>query len=135
MKEINGKIKFGVIGVTVKTDKNITVDTEDFMSLSEEQTIDMVLLSDITEEQASEFVNTVSFDGVSEEGVPYVRGLSFKESLVHLLKENDVWIKEWSSEPKRITTNALSEKNKDRVLKIRERLYSNLPDDLLIIKL
>jgi len=129
MKEINGKIKFGVVPIFNGEMPNA------------ERHVIICELSSITEEQAAEFVGEIDFlelyrDYLAEKnnGLGYLI-TSAKESLISLLKANDVWIKEWSKEPSRMTTNALSDKNKDRVLSIRQKIYLELPDDLLIVKL
>lgn len=157
MKEIQGKIRLGVIEIN-----NGAVPAKDFMSISEEKMVDSVILSNITEEQAAEFVesilgetkiNDVPIRTYKEYGKTISRLYPFrlsgdlspklldelwdnggrkttkffhssaKESLISLLKANDIWIKKWYAE------------EYEHLPIMRKNLCDNAPDDLLLIKL
>lgn len=110
MKEIQGKIKFvaiplinGMIG---------------YLPLRYEK---IGLLSEITEKQATEFVECVwSMYRNYQLGdlIP-----TAKESLISLLKANNIWIKKWYAE------------DYEHLPIMRKKLCDSAPDDLLLIKL
>lgn len=112
MKEIEGKIKFGVIPVV---DELIEVKYQGHRSGN--------LLSETTEEQAAEFVEGCEDGFGNYENAQLKWFDTAKESLISLLKANDVWIKDWKVE-----------NNKGMTIR-EENEYEQLPDDLLLIKL
>ena len=134
MKEIQGKIKFGVIPVNTdvkiidygKTNLLRSAEDVDFIAnkVTIEQIKTAVYLSEITEEQAAEFVECdLDWMATDHNGKPEPIFNTAKESLISLLKANDVYIKEWCMQPNASFTSEESD------------LYDKLPDDLLLIKL
>ena len=128
MKGIQGKIKFGVIPMKKwNLDGLIEDDSEAYNSLTNEQMDNSIILSDITEEQATDFVEYYNSERVYRNYTGLLDEAwdckTAKESLISLLKANDVWIKEWKVE-----------NNKGMTI-WEENEYEQLPDDLLLIKL
>lgn len=133
MKEIQGKIKFGI--VPLRKDEKfglVANDLDAYKSMTNNDMDSAVLLSEITEKQAAEFV-----EGFDQYWADYC-SKSFnllrtpKESLISLLKANDVRIKEWKQKPFRRWENEYGiyeVTDKDTIE------YDNTPDDLLLIKL
>lgn len=123
MKEIQGKIKFGVFEVYLPNDIRVEND---------------ICISKITEEQAAEFVESEDFlDYFKVYGSNDLWIASSKESLISLLKANDVWIKEWKESPINIDylPDYGCQKYPQECFEQDVREYENLPDDLLLIKL
>ena len=135
MKEIQGKIKFGVIPMNKKEENNrfLVLDNDSYNSLSKDQLKNSYYLSLITEEQAAEFaeIDNKLDDEYFGDVYGFVNYFSSqnnwhplstaKESLISSLKANDVWIKEWLHDEYDVES-------------YRQKLLS-LPDDLLLIKL
>ena len=126
MKEIQGKIKFGIIPLKKEETNTFTsLDDELFDNLTNEQMDNSYMLSEITEEQAAKFVEYYKTEGVYRN---YIGSLdeawdcaTAQESLISLLKANDVWIKEWLHDEYDMES-------------YRQKLLT-LPDNLLLIKL
>lgn len=155
MKTIKGKIEF--VGIPIPKDasnERIYMEGTVFVDTPEKRAIicgnvsefgDCAILcklSEITEEQAAEFVESGRFVDSGDFGLgnctyyrDYPNGLedscefSAKESLISLLKANDCWIKEWKEEPK------LWGEPRDCKYAEEKEEYNKLPDDLLLIKL
>ena len=130
MKEIQGKIRFGVIEIS-----NGVVPAEDFMSISEEKMVDSVIFSEITEEQAAEFIEGYGTENgwrnylVESQYYEALKNTA-KESLISLLKANDIWIKEWIYIP---DGNCWSMSNADYMDRADRMIRKdNAPDDLLL---
>lgn len=134
MKEIQGKIKLGVIEIksgyelariTSKNTLRVKFSEEWKHICNVSPTSDIISkLSSITEEQAAEFVESdLDWIATDHNGNPELIFKTAKESLISLLKANDVWIKEWCMQPNASFTSEESD------------LYDKLPDDLLLIKL
>lgn len=122
MKEIQGKIKFGVIPLRkVEEFEFITLDESSFEALTNEQMDNSYMLSGITEEQAAEFVEESYHSNGKILGYkdyfinPVQLFQTAKESLISLLKANGI-------ETKEMADNLYDE-------------VEQLPDDLLLIKL
>ena len=174
MKEIIGKIKFGVVGIpsdvtwfsltdnfmgefinkslNLKGGKFLQYGTKESVYYSPEtfycvekysNPILVGKLSEITEEQAAEVV-----DGCEDGFGNYLNAQlkwfdTAKESLVSLLKANDVWIKEWKDAPIKPElghycegeTSWESYDNRLEDYHNETEYYNKLPDDFLIIKL
>ena len=129
MKEIQGKIKFGVIPMNKKEENNrfLVLDNDSYNSLSKDQLKNSYYLSLITEEQAAEFVEIDN--KLDDEYFGDVYGFvnyfssqnnwhplsTAEESLISLLKANGI-------ETKEMADNLYDE-------------VEQLPDDLLLIKL
>lgn len=112
MKEIQSKIKFGIAEIRNGICNIEICDNRE-----------RYILSKITEKQAAEFVAPKTIWKDKEFRVVPVTTISPKESLISLLKANDVCIKDWCVQP-----------NASFTLK-EDDLYDKLPDDLLLIKL
>ena len=135
MKQIQGKINFAVILLRKKEGFGlIALDDEFYSSLTNEQMDNSFILSDITEEQAAEFVEkgdirfTMPFQKEEWFYKDYETGFvnlisSAKESLISLLKANNIWIKEWC-----INSNI-------KFTQKEAKMWETTPDDLLLIKL
>lgn len=142
MKEIQGKIRFGVIPKDSLVIKGTNpIDGLDIELLDiDEAAIEYavfnkkcVRLSLITEEQASEFVDSYTVSKARRTGLTQYGSyrMSNKESLISLLKENDVWIKEWCY------YKDFDVKSFDDEMDMYDQIQyqDNCPDDLLLIKL
>jgi hypothetical protein len=147
MKEIQGKIKLLVIPISnqfkmariTSTNKLRIKDGINWIGVCNVGKYSTIIgkLSDITEEQAAEFVDKFIMDRhENSESIEYENYLnkidtciSTKESLISLLKANDIWIKEWKEQPK------LWGEPRDCKYAGEKEEYNKLPDDLLLIKL
>lgn len=152
MKEIQGRIKFLVIPITLDYDfARITAKNtlrikfgENWKYICDVLPTSHIIgkLSEITEEQAAEFVEEDQKldDEYFGDICGYVNYCSSqnnwhpletaKESLISLLKANNVWIKEWKEESK-IYPIVLS----TQLIRNQYLEHEDLPDDLLLIKL
>lgn len=155
MKEIIGKIKFGVIPISDLNiyDKQINFcSADDYNFLIKECSMDQLkeakYCSEITEELAVELVN-LETEWISNTPVEikdeYIKielphidvyQRSAKESLISLLKANGCWIKEWKEKPLHVFSDSPHEETSMQYQDHCKRIgYSDLPDDFLIIKL
>ena len=148
MKEIQGKIKFLSMPcfnheIYGRQCHRFALSEQEGDEISKIRTKEnSFYLSEITEEQASGFVWEMDDIGFYEYLPPHMikpasinwqfRLKTAKESLISLLKANDVWIKEWREKPKYEDYNRhcyYAEFIADK------EAYNKLPDDLLLIKL
>lgn len=153
MKEIQGKIKFGVIElpeyfemarISNKNELRIKIGCAWRHIASVSPTAHIIgKLSQITEEQAAEFVRMMTFESdiIGGDQDCYENYLeddcwydTAKESLISLLKANDVWIKEWKEKPTGKFIDTYTDTVDWNVGRARID-YNKLPDDLLLIKL
>lgn len=131
MKEIKCKTKFAVISI-YKEKSYIATDENPYELFTNEQMNDSLYLSEITEEQAAEFIEEYGwmYRGYNGEHSPFPYKTA-KESLISLLKANDVWIKEWCN------YKDFDVKSFDDEMDMHDQIQyqDNCPDDLLLIKL
>ena len=145
MKEIQGKIKFGVIDIEKITPEDIIEIYRDYQVLVSTQ--NSIRLSEITEEQAADFVEYYYINGDYKQFMDYVDGgfdyTNPKQSLISLLKANDIWIKEWADAPIKpelgfycegeTAWESYDNRLEDYYNEMED--YNKLPDDLLLIRL
>ena len=115
---------------------------EKFYSLSKYRTATIVgKLSEITEKQAAEFVRMLN-SGYADYSHPVYARADYtnewtyntaKESLISLLKTNDVWIKEWCKKESFVYEHQMASKGSGALAALKTK--ENAPDDLLLIKI